>query len=202
MLIVLFVSVLLTISLPFMYHVLSKIRSEWGAYAVYIWGLILLLFIRVLGVSINVTPNDLTRVNITYKLAGLIGLVIFPQMANMRFLGPHAKIKGLVVNPIFEEIAFRGIVLQSLNQFEPLTQCIPHTGINAAILISAILFAFSHLLSYGVNLPSIKLSCSCFAGGLFLGYVSLTTQTLFWCILYHMLFNSIMVLRTPKDVLA
>ncbi len=82
-----------------------------------------------------------------------------------------------VLPAICEELAFRGFILSGLR----------HLGHKwAAIAISSVFFGITH----GVLQQSMSAVCV----GLVIGYVAVQTRSLWPCILFHLVFNSISVL--------
>jgi membrane protease YdiL (CAAX protease family) len=77
---------------------------------------------------------------------------------------------------IFEEIAFRGIIQTRLNRILPWKE---------ALLIQAALFSILHL--------SVMILVSHFLMGLLLGWVRLKTRQVYWGMLMHMAWNSLVL---------
>ena len=82
----------------------------------------------------------------------------------------------LLLSPIVEEIYFRGLLLENMISF---------CGIFWAIFISSFYFAFIHL--------NILSSPTLFALGLLLGLIYIVTRSVFFPILLHILFNTVML---------
>lgn len=91
-----------------------------------------------------------------------------------------------VIAPIFEELWFRGLVLESLRPY----------GNGFAIFISAILFGLTHS-----NFEQFFYAA---ALGVFLGYIAVSTRSIVTTTIMHAMFNSIsgvmLLLSADKDV--
>lgn len=86
----------------------------------------------------------------------------------------YAMLKAAIVAPVFEELIFRGVILEGfLKRYKP----------GYAILWSALLFGIMHL-------DPVQGSFA-FIVGLLLGWVFWKTRSLFLCILLHAFNNSI-----------
>ena len=94
----------------------------------------------------------------------------------------------LIFNPIFEELLFRGLILDRLAVL----------GDAAAIILSSVFFALPHIISQGS--PQVF---GTFAIGLVWSYLKLKTGKLWPCMILHALFNlygsyfAIIMSRTP-----
>lgn len=78
-----------------------------------------------------------------------------------------------VVAPIFEELWFRGMVMESLRPY----------GNGFAIFVSAILFGLTH-----ANFEQFFYAA---ALGVFLGYIAISTESIVTTVIMHAMFNSI-----------
>ncbi len=92
----------------------------------------------------------------------------------------------VVIAPIFEELWFRGIVMENLRPY----------GNGFAIFVSALLFGFTH-----ANLGQLFYTT---VMGICLGYIAISTKSIVTTTIMHALFNSIsgimLVMMTFEDV--
>ena len=82
-----------------------------------------------------------------------------------------------VLPAICEELAFRGFILSGLRRMKNTT---------LAVVISAFFFGIAHQL--------LQQSIAAFIVGLMIGYLSLQTRSIFPCMLYHLVHNSLPLL--------
>lgn len=94
-------------------------------------------------------PHSLDQIAIAYIIIPIAILFIVPRYVPLRFTGFHGKFKGIVMFPIFEEVAFRGLILPLLLTMPGSDVRINYISLNGAIVISALLFGLMHTLSYG-----------------------------------------------------
>ncbi|WP_027338599.1 CPBP family intramembrane glutamic endopeptidase [Halonatronum saccharophilum] len=122
-------------------------------------GEIVNFFMHILGVSYSEVEgvSEVTR--------GVVGIIF-----------------GLVLAPIFEEIIFRGIILEGLST--------RHSK-KVSIVVSALLFS-----AYHFNLIQLLPT---FILGLFLGYVYIKTRSVLVCIYAHFVYNIVPVLLSQID---
>ena len=119
----------------------------------------------------------------------LIFLWIFPELNNTGYLAEdhtsktiYALLRAAVLAPVFEELIFRGVVLDGLlKQYQPAK----------AIFWSAILFSIIHL-------DPIQGSFA-FVVGLLLGWVFWKTRSLLLCILLHAINNFLVSYNFEED---
>ena len=101
-------------------------------------------------------------------------LLLLPAGPEVYGRGLWAIVTVVVMAPIFEEVLFRGILLESLRA---------RYGVVAALMLSSLLFAVIHFhLTVAVN---------AFFMGLILGYIYLETNSLWSVIFLHALNNTI-----------
>ena len=82
-----------------------------------------------------------------------------------------------VLPAICEELAFRGFLLSGLRRMKNTT---------LAILVSSLFFGIAHQL--------LQQSIAAFVVGLLIGYMSIKTKSIFPCMLYHLIHNSLPLL--------
>ena len=82
-----------------------------------------------------------------------------------------------VLPSICEELAFRGFLLSGLRRMKNTT---------LAILVSSLFFGIAHQL--------LQQSIAAFVVGMMIGYMSIQTKSIFPCMLYHLIHNSLPLL--------
>ncbi|MDX1904185.1 MAG: CPBP family intramembrane glutamic endopeptidase [Thermonemataceae bacterium] len=110
------------------------------------------------------------------KISSLFPKEYLDSFDESLFQKPHIIIATLIVAPIFEEIIFRGLVLEKL-----LTRLSPIW----AILHSSLIFGIVH-----INLVSIV---NAILIGLLLGWVYFRTKSILICMILHFLVNLISI---------
>lgn len=94
---------------------------------------------------------------------------IRPDIRKIRFINGSIN---FIISPLFEEIMFRGMILNGLiSRYKP----------SKAILFSSFLFALFHVNPFRY--------INTFIWGVFFGYLFFKTRSLFLCVLTHMLVN-------------
>jgi len=86
-------------------------------------------------------------------------------------------VQAVLVAPFLEELFFRGIILPALERY---------AGFWTGLILSSVLFAFAHGFVLAVFIQGIV--------GLVLGYVYLKTRNIWYCMLLHGLYNSIIMI--------
>lgn len=107
-----------------------------------------------------------------YETSLLSGIGLNYQEANLKH--PIYIVMLILVTPIVEEYAFRGVLLNSLGRF----------GKNFALYASSIMFALAHM-TISEFLPALAM-------GIILGKTSLRYKSIQPTIVIHMLFNALM----------
>lgn len=179
--------IILAIIISFLYKILEwctkKILSSVTKYTIYIWALVILIL------SFLIRKNyiwNLPRMNDTNILGmfffALIVSFFLSKNSGYRPIGRFNCFNFVLVYPIFEELSFRGLIL-------PLIFSCNIIDSWSAIIISAFLFAISHLQYYKLNLQSIKFMFYAFLGGLFFAYIAIATESILLTIPLHIAFN-------------
>ena len=199
MLINIVIVLLIFVSLPALYLLLKKTKKDMASYTAYPWAAIMLLcaFLIKDNYVFNV-PQSLDHIAMVYIIIPIAILFILPRYVPLRFVGFHGKFNGIVMYPIFEEVAFRGLILPLLLTIPGLDVRIDYVSLNGAIIISALLFGLMHILSYGAGKAAIRVAVSAFIGGLFMGYIAWTTQSILLSIAYHMAWNSMLAFHSKN----
>jgi membrane protease YdiL (CAAX protease family) len=117
---------------------------------------------------------------ISFVLVGLfITILGEEETSNIQdleyYFSPVTLVILITVQPIAEEIFFRGFLMDKIDSF---------AGKNIAIFSTAILFGLAHM-SYGKIFPVILP----IAMGIILGYIVYKTKNLYSAIIAHILFN-------------
>lgn len=102
--------------------------------------------------------------------------------------------------PIFEEVIFRGMIIPILNNSfstHPYFE-IAYIPVTLPILISAFLFAVSHLQYYSFNQTSIKFMLFAFLGVIIHGMITDSSLSIVFPILLHVEFNLLSVYYSKK----
>ncbi|AIQ45689.1 hypothetical protein R70723_07145 [Paenibacillus sp. FSL R7-0273] len=166
-------------------------------FAVYYWGALLI------AASLFIKDNYVY--SLPYNFLAVLPLCLIIQLTNgliARRSGysPQGRFNTLnfvITYPILEEIAFRGLALPVLARHESFGALsglelgyglIPQLSL--AVIITAVLFAVSHLQYYRLNAESIRFMVFALSGGLFFGLVAQATESILLTILMHISFNA------------
>lgn len=101
-------------------------------------------------------------------------LALLPAVPNVYGRGVWAVLTLVVMAPLFEEVIFRGVLLESLRR---------RYGVIAALLLSSLIFGLVHLH------PTIAVNA--FFMGLILGFFYLATESLWASVFLHAVNNGI-----------
>lgn len=174
----------------------QKIENE----VIYIWGILLT------GCIYFYEDNYVFHLPDLY---GSVSLLIFSTVIVNLFIsrysgyqpiGKKRILNFVIFYPIIEEIIFRGMIIPILNKSLPLNSYfeIFHLPITIPILISAFLFAVSHLQYYRLNRTSINFMIFAFFGGIIFGMISHYTSSIIFSILLHIEFNLLSVYYSKR----
>ncbi|WP_082112479.1 CPBP family intramembrane glutamic endopeptidase [Paenibacillus sp. DMB20] len=127
-------------------------------------------------------------------------ILIAANYALSRFSGydPIGKfniVNFVIIYPIIEEFIFRGLILSNLNPYlssEVLLELL-YMPVTLSVVITALLFAVSHLQYYRLSRQSIRYMCFAFIGGIFFGAMADMTQSIWLSCLLHIEFNVLAV---------
>ena len=174
----LFFVVLLFVLIPILWYILvnnlnfSQIREQIqlrlkGLNMAILWGviatIIMFAILFILGIGVVITSNEIEEVSNIPELE-----MIF---------SPPIMFILIIIQPVGEEIFFRGFLLDKVNSLY---------GKNYAMISTAILFGIAHLLP-GKFFPAIMTGIF----GFILAYLVLKTKNLYAAIIAHILFNII-----------
>jgi CAAX prenyl protease-like protein len=156
----------------------------------YFWGLVLL------SVYLIVRPNDyVTKIPINNK-SGIIFLIFFTigvffafiynQDPNVYYPKKEEKLicfnHGIIL-PIFEEVAFRGLIL-------PMTVCLLGNQGYIIILLNGFLFMLFHLNYYWpIKKELLPLFFNFLVLGIYFSYLALITESIVYSTLCHIILN-------------
>lgn len=190
------IALLLSFSYKIIERILRVVSKQQERFAVYYWGA------AMVGVSVlwhpsytfNI-PQNMTRVLPLFFVILLVNLLI-SRSSGYSPVGTSHTINFLLVSPIVEEIAFRGLVLPILARHPVLGQLHSNSilDISWAILLTSLLFAVSHLQYYRLNRQSIRFMLFAFSGGIFFGLIAQVTGSILLTIPLHIAFNGSAVL--------
>lgn len=185
----LFLLLLLTFSFRFIETLLQGNHKK---YTIYFWGvfvLILSLFIK--DTYVFQLPENFTTVMIPFFIL-LVVSVFFAGFSGLRPESTYDRIAFVIAYPLFEEMAFRGILLANLDQYPLLATAIQvplFTNISLAIVISAVVFAL-YLQFYKACWRYPGMILSTFIYGLLLGLIAEGTQSFLLPLLLHLIANA------------
>ncbi|WBW98236.1 CPBP family intramembrane glutamic endopeptidase [Oceanirhabdus sp. W0125-5] len=188
---------LLIIVILFSYKILEKyferffpriIKSQlWDSKGYYSWGLVLLivyLIIRPKDYLFKLPINNKEGLIVVFCFA-LFTLFLCIQNPNSYYPRKSNKLRCVhfgVVQPIFEEVAFRGLIL-------PMTIFLIGDNFNMIMLTNGIMFMLFHINYWSFEKRHFNLFFNFFFMGLFFTYVALITQSIFYSTICHIIGN-------------
>ncbi|CAM4514772.1 CPBP family intramembrane glutamic endopeptidase [Paenibacillus typhae] len=213
MLTALITAVLIAFSFKIIEQLIGLFSKHHIRFAVYYWGALLIAASLVSkGNYVYSLPHDFLAVLPLCLLILLInGLVA--RRSGYSPAGRFNTFNFIIAYPVLEEIAFRGLALPVLARHESFGalsglelgyDLIPQLSL--AVIITAVLFAVSHLQYYRLNAESIRFMAFALSGGLFFGLVAQATESILLTILMHISFNASAALysynkrKPPKQV--
>lgn len=193
----LFLLLLLTFSFRF---IETLLRGNHKKYTIYFWGIFVLILSLVIKDNyVFQLPENFTAVMTPFFIL-LVFSVFFAGSSVLRPQSTYDRIAFVIAYPLFEEMAFRGILLANLDQYPLLTagmQVPLFTNINLAIVISAVVFAL-HLQFYKACWRYPGMILSTFIYGLLLGLFTEATQSFLLPLLLHLIANAASVFSLGK----
>lgn len=192
----LFGALLLACLLAFSFKItelaVKLINPSHTKFSIYYWGII------VLGACFVLKDNYVFHV--PENIMSVLPLFLFILVANCIIsnasgyapIGTFDRINFILVFPILEEIAFRGLVLPVLARHTALEQGFQVFYIYSAsfaVILTAFLFAVSHLQYYRLDKQSIRFMIFAFFGGIFFGVIAQATESVVLTIPLHTAFN-------------
>ena len=166
-------------------------------FTIYYWGILLI------GASLLIKDNYVYQLpgNFTAVLPLCLIILLINLLISRRSgyspIGLFNTINFVITYPVFEEIAFRGLALPILVRHERLGEpfalelgygIIPQLSL--AVIITAVLFAVSHLQYYKLNAESIRFMVFALTGVLFFGLIAQATESILLTLPLHIAFNS------------
>ncbi|MFC6652741.1 CPBP family intramembrane glutamic endopeptidase [Paenibacillus rhizoplanae] len=190
------IAVLLSFSYRIFERVLGVISKLQERYTIYYWGAAMIGGSLLWSNSYTFNaPQDVMRVLPLFLIILLVNLII-SRSSGYNPVGTYNTVNFVLCFPIFEEIAFRGLVLPILAQHPGLGQLHSNSliDVSGAILLTAFLFAVSHLQYYKLNRESVRFMLFAFSGGIFFGLIAQVTGSILLTIPLHIAFNGSAVL--------
>ncbi|WP_340021948.1 CPBP family intramembrane glutamic endopeptidase [Paenibacillus sp. FSL K6-1096] len=195
------IAVLLSFSYRIFERILGLISKTQVRYTIYYWGAAMIgASILWRGSYTFGVPHQVMRVLPLFLIILLVNLII-SRSSGYNPVGTFNTVNFVLAFPIFEEIAFRGLVLPILAQ-HPVLGPLHATGIidvSGAILLSAFLFAVSHLQYYRLNRESVRFMLFALSGGIFFGLLAQVTESLVLTLALHIAFNGSAVWYQKKS---
>ncbi|ASA19717.1 CPBP family intramembrane glutamic endopeptidase [Paenibacillus donghaensis] len=203
------ISLMVAVLLSFSYRILERLIGLWSPkqtrYTVYYWGILLMaasFFFQ--NNYIFHTPHHIIKALPVFLVVLAVNVVI-SRNSGYRPEGTFHRLNFMITYPVLEEIAFRGLVLPLLVQVPLLGesyQFLYVTEISLAVLLTAFLFAVSHLQYYRLNRQSMIFMAYAFSGGLFLGIIAQFTESILLTLPLHITFNATAVYYASRTVSA
>lgn len=190
------IAVLLSFSYRIFEGILGVISKPQARFTIYYWGAAMIGGSLLWSNSYTFnTPQDVMKVLPLFLIILLVNLII-SRSSGYNPAGTYNTVNFVLCFPIFEEIAFRGLVLPILAQHPGLGQLHSNSliDVSGAILLTAFLFAVSHLQYYKLNRESIRFMVFALSGGIFFGLFAQVTESLLLTIPLHIAFNGSAVL--------
>lgn len=181
----------------FSYKILEKIlhklfpkivkRQLWDSLGYYIWGLLLLgiyLYVKPIDYIISKPVNNSYGVIVTIIviIVTVYGCVSDPNVYYPRKTGKLRCIHYSIIQPIFEEVAFRGLIL-------PMMMPLLGNNGNILMLVNAALFMGFHLNYWSYNKENQRMFIGFLLIGMALGYVTLMTESIVYAVICHIIIN-------------
>ncbi|AIQ39870.1 CPBP family intramembrane glutamic endopeptidase [Paenibacillus sp. FSL R7-0297] len=190
------IAMLLSFSYKIFEGILGVVSKQQARFTIYYWGA------AMIGVSVlwnnSYTfnaPQQVMKVLPLFLVILLVNLII-SRTSGYSPAGTYNTINFVLAFPVFEEIAFRGLILPVLARHPALGQLHSNSiiDISWAILLTSLLFAVSHLQYYRLNRESVRFMLFAFTGGIFFGLFAQVTGSLLLTIPLHIAFNGSAVL--------
>lgn len=181
---------------------LKKLSPSLFRWTVCVWAaLVLLLTFVIKGNYLWSAPHNLL-LSLPLFLAVLAVNCFISRRSGYQPQGKWDTFHFAVTYPVFEEIAFRGLILPLLLRIPALTPQLSLWVVfpSIAVLLTALLFAVSHLQYYRLNKQSIRFMLFAFSGGVFFGCLAEATGSILYTVLVHMAFNSTAVWYSRRTI--
>ncbi|CAH1208697.1 hypothetical protein PAECIP111892_03161 [Paenibacillus auburnensis] len=189
-------AVLISFSFKIVEWITGLFDKRFMRYTIYIWGFLLIaasLFIKE-NYVFHLPRNILTVLPLCLVILP-INLLI-SRRSGYSPIGLFNRINFVITYPVFEEISFRGLILPILVRHQSLGEKFTlelgnglFPNLSLAVIITAVLFAVSHLQYYKLNAESTRFMLFAVSGGLFFGVIAQATESILLTILLHIAFN-------------
>ncbi|WP_342481929.1 CPBP family intramembrane glutamic endopeptidase [Paenibacillus sp. FSL L8-0340] len=187
----LFIAILLSFSFRIVQRVVGLIYKQHLRFSVYYWGIMVIIAsLLIKNTYVYSFPKNLSTVLPLFFIILIVNCLI-SRSSGYSPAGRFDRFNFVIIYPVLEEIAFRGLAQPVLTRHHSLGQ-IHHTPVielSFAVVITAALFAVSHLQYYKLNSQSIRFMIFAFAGGLFFGLITQMTESIMLTIPLHIAFN-------------
>lgn len=167
----------------------SFIRNKrlWETQGYYMWGLVLMLSYYIVPsqqLFIKSPINNFGAIIFTIVYIAYLVVIFF---YNKESYYPKQKktmksVHYCIIQPIFEEIAFRGIIL-------PLTDILLCINSINIIILNAILFTLFHINYWSISSKNLKRFNQFYFYGLIFGGIALYTKSIFYSLIWHIMLN-------------
>lgn len=189
-----FVTLLLLLLLTFSFRLMETLlQKKHKKYTVYLWGaFVFLLTLIAKDNYVFQLPKNLEAIGIPFFIFSITA-VLLTSLSSLRPQSTYDRIAFAIAYPVFEEMAFRGLLLANLSQYSMLTTAIPvpfFMNMNLAIVISAAVFAL-HLQFYKACWRYPGMIAASFFYGLILGFFAEATQSVLLPLLIHLISNGV-----------
>lgn len=191
-----FLSIGLSFILSFSYKIVEIFFSAFRShklkqYSLYFWAVGILIAVPFFGENnVYSSPVNLSAVLPVFAIL-LVGNYVLSRYSGYHPIGRYNIINFAITYPIIEEVIFRGLVLPILNQTLHSAEIIEvmFLPVTIPVVISALLFAISHLQYYKLSSQSIRYMIFAFIGGIFFGAITDLTHSILLSCLLHIEFN-------------
>ncbi|SMF92479.1 CAAX protease self-immunity [Paenibacillus uliginis N3/975] len=201
MLIALGLSLFLTFSYKIVEIFIRIFRSKsLVRFSLYFWAvgtMILVPFSK--GNYIFSSPDNIIKVMPVFLIL-IIANCVLARFSGYNPIGKFNIINFVITYPVIEEFIFRGLILSYLNQYlssEVLIQ-VMYMPVTLSVVITALLFAITHLQYYSLSRQSIRYMIFAFMGGIFFGAITDLTHSILLSCLLHIEFNLLAVYFAKK----
>lgn len=190
------IAVLLSFSYRIFERILGVISKPQERYTIYYWGAAMIGGSVLWSNSYTFSATQhVMRVLPLFLIILLVNLII-SRSSGYNPVGTYNTVNFVLCFPIFEEIAFRGLILPILARHPVLGQLHSTSiiDVSGAILLTSLLFAVSHLQYYRLNRESVRFMLFAFSAGIFFGLIAQVTGSIMLTIPLHIAFNGSAVL--------
>lgn len=189
----------LSLLLAFSYKIVDSIIRIWSKglarYSLYFWAVVIVILVPFFNGNYIVS----SPVNIITAMPGFLILIaanfVLSRFSGYDPIGKFNVVNFVIIYPIIEEFVFRGLILSELNQYlssEVLLELM-YMPVTLSVVITAFLFAISHLQYYRLSRQCVRYMSFAFIGGVFFGAIADMTQSILLSCLLHIEFNVLAV---------